>query len=71
MIRVWGTLGKFEEELKEANFARCNTSYLVNLKYVQTVRKDEVVVAGSSLPLSRSRRKEFLDRLAGYKGGSF
>ncbi len=71
VIRVWGTLGKFEEELKEANFARCNTSYLVNLKYVQTVRKDEVVVAGSSLPLSRSRRKEFLDRLAGYKGGSF
>ena len=70
IIRVWGTLGKFEEELKAANFVRCNTSFLVNLKYVQTVRKDEVVVGGDTLPISRSRRKEFLEALAQYKGGS-
>lgn len=70
-VQVWGTLGKFEEELREAHFVRCNTSYLVNLKYVQTVRKDQVVLAGGEvLPLSRSRRKEFLDQLARYKGGS-
>ena len=67
---VWGTLGKFEEELRAANFVRCNTSFLVNLKYVQTVRKDEVVVGGDALPISRSRRKEFLEALARYKGGS-
>ncbi len=70
VIRVWGTLGKFEEELRAANFVRCNTSFLVNLKYVQTVRKDEVVVGGDALPISRSRRKEFLEALARYKGGS-
>ena len=70
VIRVWGTLSKFEEELKTADFVRCNTSYLVNLKYVQTVRKDEVVVGGAALPISRSRRKAFLEALARYKGGS-
>lgn len=70
VICVWGTLGKFEEDLKAVNFVRCNTSFLVNLKYVETVRKDEVVVAGDTLPISRSRRKEFLAALARYKGGS-
>lgn len=70
VIKLWGTLGKFEEELKDAHFVRCNTSYLVNLKYVQAVKKEEVIVNGESLPLSRSRRKEFLDELARYKGGS-
>lgn len=69
-ICVWGTLGKYEEDLKAVNFVRCNTSFLVNLKYVETVRKDEVVVAGDTLPISRSRRKDFLDALARYKGGS-
>lgn len=69
-IRQWGTLGKFEALLKEARFVRCNTSYLVNLKYVQSIRKDEVIVNGKALPVSRSKRKEFLSALAQYKGGS-
>lgn len=70
VIKLWGTLGKFEEELKDASFVRCNTSFLVNLKYVQAVKKEEIVVNGQSLPLSRARRKEFLSALARYKGGS-
>lgn len=69
-LRQWGTLGKFEELLKNAHFSRCNTSYLVNLKYVQGIRKDEVIVNDKALPISRSRRKEFLTALAQYKGGS-
>ena len=70
VIKQWGTLSKYEEMLKDAHFARCNTSFLVNLKYVQGVRKDEVDVAGNMLPISRSRRKDFLTALARYKGGS-
>lgn len=69
-IKQWGTLGKFEALLKDAHFARCSTSYLVNLKYVQGVQKDEVMVNGTALPISRSKRKEFLSALAQYKGGS-
>ncbi|MBP5291554.1 MAG: response regulator transcription factor [Lachnospiraceae bacterium] len=70
VIRQWGTLTKYEEILKDAHFVRCNTSFLVNLKYVHGVRKDEVDVDGNMLPISRSRRKEFLAALARYKGGS-
>ena len=70
VIKLWGTLKKYEDELRSAHFVRCNTSYLVNLKYVQAVRKEEILVSGTALPLSRARRKEFLDALARYKGGT-
>ena len=69
-IRQWGTLSKFEAQLREAHFVRCNSSYLVNLKYVQKVRGDQLLVGGDTLSISRPRRKEFLNALAQYKGGS-
>lgn len=69
-FKQWGTLGKLEASLRDAHFARCDTSYLVNLKFVQSIRKDEVVVNGTALPISRGRRKDFLAALAQYEGGS-
>ena len=69
-IKQWGTLTKYETILKDARFVRCNTSFLVNLKYVKGIRKDLVDVSGELLPISRSRRKDFLAALAQYKGGS-
>jgi len=69
-IRQWGTLSKFEDQLREAHFVRCNSSYLVNLKYVQKIFGDQVLVGGDTLSISRPRRKEFLNALAQYKGGS-
>lgn len=70
VIRQWGTLAKFEELLSPAHFVRCHTSFLVNLKYVQAVRKDEIVAGGDVIPISRPKRREFLAALARYKGGS-
>lgn len=69
-IKQWGNLSSYEERLKEAHFARCNASFLVNLKYVQEIRKGQVLVGGESLTISRSRRKEFLGALAQYTGGT-
>ena len=69
-IKQWGTLSKYEALLKSAHFARCHTSYLVNLKFVRSIRKDSVDVAGVLLPISRPRRKEFLTAFAQYKGGA-
>jgi DNA-binding LytR/AlgR family response regulator len=70
VIRQWGTLSKYEDMLSSAHFVRCHTSFLVNLKYVQAVRKEEIVVNGVVIPVSRPKRKEFLAALARYKGGS-
>ena len=69
-IKLWGTLSQYEKLLRKAHFARPSTSFLVNLKYVRQIKKDEVLLSSRSIPLSRSKRTEFLAALAQYKGGS-
>lgn len=68
-IKQWGSLSKFEKMLPEKNFVRCNSCYLVNLKYVQGMKGDCVIVKGQELVISRPQRKPFLAALAEYKGG--
>lgn len=70
IIRQWGNLKTYEEKLAPAHFVRCNASFLVNLKYVRAVNGNTVMVHGHNLPISSSKRKEFLMALAQYKGGS-
>lgn len=70
IIRQWGNLKTYEEKLAPAHFVRCNVSFLVNLKYVRPVNGNTVMVHGHNLPISSSKRKEFLMALAQYKGGS-
>ena len=69
-IRQWGTLAQYEALLKPLHFIRCNASFLVNPKYVRTVIRDQAEVAGDLLPISRTFRKDFLNTLAQYKGGT-
>ncbi len=59
-----GTMKEIEQQLGRYHFARCNSCYLVNLRHVTGIRKDDVVIEGTPLKISRSRRKEFMDRLA-------
>ena len=69
-FRQWGSLKSYEEQLQQGHFVRCNACYLVNLKYVRGIVGDTVRVHEDSLPISKSKRKEFLAALAQYKGGS-
>lgn len=69
--RIWGTLSKIEQDLAEEAFSRCNACYLVNLKYVELVKGYSVRVKGHELNISKNRRKDFMEDLARYKGGSF
>ena len=56
--------------LEKAGFARCNRCYLVNLKYVKTVRDNIICISGGDeLLISRNRKKEFLESLADYLCG--
>ena len=70
VIKQWGSLTKFEDLLKNDHFVRCNSCYLVNLKYVTGVKGDDVLVKDKKLLMSKPRRKEFLQTLARYRGGS-
>ncbi len=63
------SLREWEEKLKDLSFIRCNNCYLVNLKHVSAVNKDEVKVGGQWLRMSRPRKKPFLQALANYLGG--
>lgn len=61
--RVFGVLKNLEEQLGDS-FVRCNQCYLVNLNYVEGMADDVVKVHGASLKISRSRKKEFMQRLS-------
>lgn len=62
------SLGAMEERFDGLPLVRCNSCYIVNLRYVDGVGKDSVTVAGTQLAVSRSRKKEFMRRLAEYVG---
>lgn len=69
-LSVSGTLKHWEAILHPLHFARCNSGYLVNLEQVSSYRKDEVIVGGDTLIVSRPRRKEFFGELSDYIGGT-
>ncbi|MCD8127073.1 MAG: LytTR family DNA-binding domain-containing protein [Clostridiales bacterium] len=51
------------KELAGDGFVRCHNGYLVNLRYVDKLEGNNVQVAGELLPVSRKRRKDFLQAL--------
>lgn len=67
--RMRQSLPETEELLSGASFARCGASFLVNLAHVTRVWRDTVYVGETELPMSRSRKKEFLDALTVYVSG--
>lgn len=64
-----GTMKKLEEELAQYHFSRCNNCYLVNLRHVQEVNKNVVILGSEELLISRPRKKQFLEDLTDYLGG--
>lgn len=70
-IICYKSMKEMEMELKERGFARCHSSYLVNLYYVKGVRKLEIIlVTGEVLPISQPRRKVFMEELTEYWGNA-
>ncbi|MFR6163784.1 MAG: LytTR family transcriptional regulator DNA-binding domain-containing protein [Mediterraneibacter gnavus] len=46
-----------EKKLDKDGFVRCNSGYLVNLRYVEEVNENIVTVAGEKLQISRPRKR--------------
>lgn len=67
--RVRESMSRAEEQLRQYSFASCNKSYLVNLRHVEAISKDEVTVAGTALKMSRGKKAEFINRYTRYLGG--
>lgn len=66
VIQVYESLKKYEELLESYSFSSCNRSYLVNLKHVIKIDKNEVLVGNDRLIISRPKRTEFLEDLNKY-----
>lgn len=49
-------IGNLEEELSQEQLCRCHRSYIVNLKHIETISKNEITLDnGSKIPISKSR----------------
>ncbi|EOL47746.1 LytR/AlgR family response regulator transcription factor [Enterococcus caccae] len=68
IFTVLDTMKNMEKRLSDKGFFRCNNGYIVNLKYVRSVDKNTVDVGGHLLPISRPRKKLFMEALTDYIG---
>ena len=65
-VSLWGSLSASEKLLPADSFVKISSSYIINLGYVSRVTGMEVEVGEHMLTLSRSMKKQFMQKLAGY-----
>ncbi len=70
VVEVTGVLANVENDLKKYGFLRCNKCYLVNPKFIISVKNSEVQVGNSVLQISRPRRASFMAELANWFAGA-
>lgn len=63
-----GTMKELENELANFPFFRGHKGYLINLEHVDGVNDSCAIVNGEEIPVSRNRRKDFMESLASYWG---
>lgn len=66
VLSVWGALSEAERRLEHDGFYRCNSCYLINLRYVSAVEEDSAVVRGDRLRISGPRKKGFYHAMMQY-----
>ena len=65
-IKSYGSLKKTEAAIASESFIRCNSCYLVNLKYVTGVKEFTVFIGAEEIAISHAKKKEFMVALAKY-----
>ncbi|MDD3666771.1 MAG: LytTR family DNA-binding domain-containing protein [Bacteroidales bacterium] len=65
------SMNKIEKEISGSYFVRCNNSFLVNLKKITGIEKEEVIIHTYKIPISRGRKKMFLEKFAAYTMGGY
>ena len=63
-----GSLGELSKSLSQNYFSLCNSCYLINLRYVETISGFDVIVHGTTLAISRPKKKQFINDLNEYLG---
>lgn len=60
------SISSIEKELSDNRFVRCDQSVIVNISYITKVKKDTVEVGDIILPVSRAKRKPFMEAIASF-----
>ena len=61
-----GTMNELEKLLTPYGFFRNGKSFLVNMQYVEAIQDNQCTVHGEKLPVSRAKKKEFMQKLLEY-----
>lgn len=66
-VKTYGTLKKFEEQLRQHHFYRCNSCYLVNAAKIESIAQYDILLSnGETIKISHPRRKEFISDFKRY-----
>lgn len=65
-VEEWGTMKQAEDRLRDYNFTRCNSGYLINLHFVDNIRNNNVYIGETRLAISRSRKSKVMDDMMKY-----
>ena len=57
------TMKETMEKLSKLNFSRIHRSFIINLDKVETIEDNSVAINGKSLPISRSHKKDLMEKL--------
>ncbi|WP_180272630.1 LytR/AlgR family response regulator transcription factor [Konateibacter massiliensis] len=68
-FKTRNTLNEIEKKLASFYFSRSSVSYLINLKYMDSIHGNEIEVHGTQLKISRTKRASFLSAFTKYMGG--
>lgn len=68
-FRTTDTIGAAAEQLAPLGFLQCSRFCLANPRYVTGVDGNTLLLGADRVPISRRRRKEFVDALLRYHGG--
>lgn len=68
-FKTRSTLNDIETKLTPCHFARCSVSYLINLKYLESIHGHNILVQGTLLRISRTKKNAFLSTFTKYMGG--
>lgn len=59
-IECWGSFNEIGHKLEEIGLIRCHASYFINPSHINEIKKDVVVINNKNIPISRSKKKDFL-----------
>ena len=67
---VRGRLSDVGDKLDGAQFVLCNRSYVVNLRHVSNIGSDFLMIGDTRISVSKSHRKDLIQRFSSYLGDS-